>query len=42
MKQYSLLHLMLCENIQKVHVIDKDHQGEIFQINKEQLVQVTR
>ena len=41
-EQYSLLDPEPCGNMQKVHAIERDLQGEIVQIKKERLVQVTR
>jgi hypothetical protein len=41
-EQYSLLDPELCGNMEKVHAIEGELYGEIVQIKKEQLVQVTR
>ncbi len=41
-KQYSLLDPEPCGNMEKVHAIERELYGEIVQIKKEQLVQVTR
>jgi hypothetical protein len=41
-EQYSLLDLEPCANIEKVHAIELELYGEIVQIKKERLVQVTR
>ncbi len=41
-EQYSLLDPEPCGNIQKVHAVERDLHGEIVQIKKEQLVQVTK
>ncbi len=41
-KQYSLLDPEPCSNMQKVHAIERDLHGEIVQIKKERLVQVTK
>ena len=41
-EQYSLLDPEPCGNMEKVHAIERELYGEIVQINKERLVQVTR
>ncbi len=41
-EQYSLLDPEPCGNIEKVHAIERELYGEIVQIKKERLVQVTR
>jgi hypothetical protein len=41
-EQYSLLDPELCGNMEKVHAIERELYGEIVQIKKERLVQVTR
>jgi hypothetical protein len=41
-KQYSLLDPEPCGNMEKVHAIERELYGEIVQIKKERLVQVTR
>ena len=41
-EQYSLLDPEPCGNMEKVHAIERELYGEIVQIKKEQLVQVTR
>ncbi len=41
-EQYSLLDPEPCWNMQKVHTVERDLHGEIVQINKERLVQVTK
>ncbi len=41
-EQYSLLDPEPCGNMQKVHVVERDLHGEIVQIKKERLVQVTK
>jgi hypothetical protein len=41
-EQYSLLDLEPCGNMEKVHAIERELYGEIVQIKKERLVQVTR
>ncbi len=41
-EQYSLLDPEPCGNMQKVHAIERDLHGEIVQIKKERLVQVTK
>jgi hypothetical protein len=41
-EQYSLLHPESCGNMEKVHAIERELYGEILQIKKERLVQVTR
>jgi hypothetical protein len=41
-EQYSLLDPEPCDNMQKVHAIERDLHGEIVQIKKERLVQVTK
>jgi hypothetical protein len=41
-EQYSLLDPEPCGNMEKVHAIERDFYGEIVQIKKERLVQVTR
>jgi hypothetical protein len=41
-EQYSLLDPELWGNLQKFHAIERDLHGEIVQIKKEQLVQVTK
>jgi hypothetical protein len=41
-EQYSLLDPELCGNMDKVHTIERELYGEIVQIKKERLVQVTR
>jgi hypothetical protein len=41
-EQYSLLDPELCGNMDKVHAIERELYGEIVQIKKEWLVQVTR
>jgi hypothetical protein len=41
-KQYLLLDPEPCGNMQKVHAIERDLHGEIVQIKKERLVQVTK
>jgi hypothetical protein len=41
-KQYSLLDPESCGNMDKVHSIERELYGEIVQIKKERLVQVTR
>jgi hypothetical protein len=40
--QYSLLDPEPCGNMQKLHAVERYLQGEIVQIKKERLVQVTR
>jgi hypothetical protein len=40
-EQYSLLDPEPCGNMQKVHAVEKDLHGEIVQIKKERLAQVT-
>jgi hypothetical protein len=42
MEQYSLLNPEPCGNMEKVHAIERELCGEIVQIKKEGLVQVTR
>jgi hypothetical protein len=41
-EQYSLLDPEPCGNMEKVHAIEGELYGEIIQIKKERLVQVTR
>jgi hypothetical protein len=41
-EQYSLLDPEPCGNMEKVHGIERELYGEIVQIKKERLVQVTR
>ncbi len=41
-EQYSLLDPEPCSNMEKVHAIEQELYGEIVQIKKERLVQVTR
>jgi hypothetical protein len=41
-EQYSLLDPEPCGNMEKVHAIERELYGEIVQIKKERLVQVTR
>jgi hypothetical protein len=41
-EQYSLLDPDSCGNMEKVHAIERELYGEIVQIKKERLVQVTR
>ncbi len=41
-EQYSLLDPDPCGNMEKVHAIERELYGEIVQIKKERLVQVTR
>jgi hypothetical protein len=41
-EQYSLLNPEPCGNMEKVHAIERELYGEIVQIKKERLVQVTR
>jgi hypothetical protein len=41
-EQYSLLNPEPCGNMEKVHAIERELYGEIAQIKKERLVQVTR
>ncbi len=41
-EQYSLLDPEPCGNMEKVHAIERELYGEILQIKKERLVQVTR
>jgi hypothetical protein len=41
-EQYSLLDPEPCGNMQKVHAVERDLHGEIVQIKKERLVQVTK
>ncbi len=41
-EQYSLLDPEPCGNMQKVHAVKRDLHGEIVQIKKERLVQVTK
>jgi hypothetical protein len=41
-EQYSLLDPEPCSNMEKVHAIEREFYGEIVQIKKERLVQVTR
>jgi hypothetical protein len=41
-EQYSPLDSEMCRNMEKVHAIERKLNGEIVQIKKEQLVQVTR
>jgi hypothetical protein len=41
-EQYSLLDPEPCGNMEKVHAIERELYGEIVQIKKEQLVQITR
>ncbi len=41
-EQYSLLDPELCGNMQKIHAVERDLHGEIVQIKKERLVQVTK
>jgi hypothetical protein len=41
-EQYSLLDPKSCGNMEKVHAIERELYGEIVQIKKEPLVQVTR
>jgi hypothetical protein len=41
-EQYSLLDPELCGNMEKVHAIERELYGEIVQIKKDRLVQVTR
>ncbi len=41
-EQYSLLDPEPCGNLQKLHTIKRELQGEIMQIQKEQLIKVTR
>jgi hypothetical protein len=41
-EQYSLLNPEPCGNMEKVHAIERELYGEIIQIKKERLVQVTR
>ncbi len=41
-EQYSLLDPEPCDNMEKVHAIERELYGEIVQIKKERLVQVTR
>jgi hypothetical protein len=41
-KQYSLLDPEPCGNMEKVHAVERELYGEIVQIKKEQMVQVTR
>jgi hypothetical protein len=41
-EKYSLLDLEPCGNMEKVHAIERELYGEIVQIKKERLVQVTR
>jgi hypothetical protein len=41
-EQYSLLDPEPCGNVEKVHAIEGELYGEIVQIKKERLVQVTR
>jgi hypothetical protein len=41
-EQYSLLDPEPCGNKQKVHAVERDLHGEIVQIKKERLVQVTK
>jgi len=41
-EQYSLRDPELCGNMEKVHAIERELYGEIVQIKKERLVQVTR
>jgi hypothetical protein len=40
--QYSLLDPEPCSNMQRLHAIERELQGEIVQIKKERLIQVTR
>jgi hypothetical protein len=41
-EQYSLIDPEPCGNMEKVHAIERELYGEIVQIKKERLVQVTR
>jgi hypothetical protein len=41
-EQYSLLDPEPCGNMEKVHAIERELYGEVVQIKKERLVQVTR
>ena len=41
-EQYSLLDPEPCGNMQKVHAVERDLHGEIVQIKKERLVQVSK
>ncbi len=41
-EQYSLLDPEACSNMEQVHAIERELYGEIVQIKKERLVQVTR
>ncbi len=41
-EQYSMLDPEPCSNMEKVHAIERELYGEIMQIKKERLVQVTR